>query len=105
MLVGLISRTRLGGAGSASRPPFMAMYFRLENGVIRSVRFRAFGCGLVIAAGSGVTEIIVNRGIEDCVELGEEDIARVLGGLPPEKRWCAAFALTAMRPRSGCDSR
>lgn len=86
-----------GRAGAADRPPSLAMCFRIEGNVVRDVRFTARGCGLTIAAGSALSEIVLNRPIAECLAIKQETIIHALGGLPPEKRWCATFALTAMR--------
>ena len=87
----------VGMAGHRRRPPFMVMHFRLRDGVVAEVRYQTFGCVPAIAAGSALTEMIAGRRIDECLALGEKDVDEALGGLPPERAYCAGLAISAMR--------
>ena len=96
--VGWIENSDAAAAtGAPGRPPFMSMSFRLAGGIVREVRYRTFGCGPAIAAGSALTEMLRGRTVNQCLEITEEQLAAVLCGMPHDKRWCLALALTTMR--------
>jgi nitrogen fixation NifU-like protein len=83
--------------GAPGRPPFMCMSFRLSDGCVQEVRYRSFGCGPAIAAGSVLTEMITGRAVRDCMEITEEQVSDALGGVPHEKKWSVRLALETMR--------
>ena len=87
----------VGVGGHPRRPPFMVMHFRLRDGVVAEGRFQTFGCVPAIAAGSALTEMIAGRTIGECLALSEKDVDEALGGLPPERAYCAGLAISAMR--------
>lgn len=87
----------VGMSGNPRRPPFMVMHFRLREGMVAEVRFQTFGCVPAIAAGSALTEMVAGRKIDECLALTEEDVDRALGGLPPQRAYCAGLAVSAMR--------
>ena len=85
----------VGQSGSPGRPPFMIMHFRLDGGVVKEVRFKTFGCGPAIAAGSLLSEMITNRNIAECLAVTEQQLIDALA-LPADKTWCAKLALTTV---------
>lgn len=70
----------------------MELYLRVENGVIQRARYKIFGCEAAIAAGSILTEMLTGRTVEEARGITDKDVARALGGLPPEKIHCSILA-------------
>lgn len=87
----------VGASGTPGRPPFMVMHFRLRGGLVEKVRYQTFGCVPAIAAGSALTEMIAGRAVGECLALTDRDVDEALGGLPPERAYCAGLAIAAMR--------
>jgi len=83
--------------GSPGSPPFMATYLQVEDGRLAEARYRTFGRGPAIAVGSLLTEMIAGRRIDDRLTLTDQDLTEALGGLPPEKTWCAGVAISPLR--------
>jgi NifU-like protein involved in Fe-S cluster formation len=52
---------RTGRVGAVGQGPFFLLYLRVDGGTIREAKFQTHGCGLTIASGSMLTELIVNR--------------------------------------------
>ena len=98
----------IGVSGHPRRPPFMVMHFRLREGVVAEICFQTFGCVPAIAAGSALTEMVAGHRIDECLALTEKDVDEALGGLPPERAYCARLAISAMRdalaPKAECGS-
>jgi NifU-like protein involved in Fe-S cluster formation len=84
-------------AGSSESPPFMVMKIRTDKGVARAVSFRTFGCGVSIACGSVLGELVKGRFLADCGAISTADLVDALDGIPEEKRWCADLAVQALR--------
>jgi nitrogen fixation NifU-like protein len=84
----------------------MRLDLQISGERITDCRFLTRGCAAAIAASSAVTEMIKGNTLAAALAIREEDIARALGGLPPEKLHCSvlghqaiAAALTDYRSR------
>lgn len=82
--------------GAAGRPPFMTMSFRIRDNIIKAVRYRTFGCAPAIAAGSVLTEMIVDRSISECLNISEQQLSETLGNPPKDKNY-VNLAISTMR--------
>jgi nitrogen fixation protein NifU and related proteins len=73
---------RVGIAGTPGLGPYVAFYLRLAGDVISEARFQTHGCGVSIACGSMLTEMITGRAAGDCLELTPEHLAEWRGSDP-----------------------
>ena len=51
----------VGLAGTPGRGQFLAIYLRVKDGVVDEASYQCNGCGVTIAVGSMLTEMIRNR--------------------------------------------
>jgi len=58
--------------------------------------FTTFGCGYLIAACSVLTELASGKEREACLHISATEILDALGGMPPEKEFCAQLAVDAL---------
>ena len=85
-------------AGSPACGDVISIYLRVVRGdVIEEARFESYGCAANIAAASILTEMVKGKSLRDAWEIGWEDIADRLGGLPPVKRHCSILAVGGLR--------
>jgi len=80
------------GVGEVGNPvcgDMMTFYVKIENGVLTDVRFKTFGCGAAIAVSSMVADMAIGRTIAEALKITNADVARELGGLPPNKLHCS----------------
>lgn len=87
----------VGQAGTLGQGPFMVLALRLDGDRVAEARYRTVGCGVSIASGSALTELIVGRSTAECVALTPEDIIAALDGVPPDKLHGPALAIAALR--------
>ncbi len=88
------------GIGTAGNPvcgDIMEISIRIEDEVIKDIRFRTFGCGAAIATSSMVTELVKNKTIDEALAVSNRAVAEALGGLPPVKMHCSVLAEEALR--------
>ncbi|EJT97654.1 hypothetical protein DACRYDRAFT_25018 [Dacryopinax primogenitus] len=67
-----------------------------DEGIIKDVKFKTFGCGSAIASSSFVTEHIKGLSLEQAGQVKNTEIAKELS-LPPVKLHCSMLAEDAIR--------
>ena len=75
----------------------MRMYLKIENGIIKDVKFLTFGCGAAIATSSMATELIKGKSIDEALKLTNKAVVEALDGLPPIKVHCSVLAEQAVK--------
>ncbi len=87
------------GVGRVGNPvcgDLMEIQIKVENDILKDVKFRTFGCGSAIATSSMITELARGRTIEEALKITRSDVADELGGLPPIKMHCSNLAADAL---------
>ena len=87
------------GVGEVGNPvcgDMMKFYIKVENNIIKDVKFKTFGCGAAIAVSSMVSEMAMGKTIEEALALTNEAVAKELGGLPPNKMNCSNLGADAL---------
>ena len=69
---------------------------RIDDGVIRSIRFRAKGCVPSMACGSALCKLAEGRTTELANELTREQLIEELGGVPQASQHAIQLALDAL---------
>lgn len=87
----------VGTVGNPSCGDIMKMYIKVENGIIKDVKFQTFGCGAAIATSSITTEMAIGKTLDEALKLTRGEIADELGGLPPIKMHCSNLAADALK--------
>jgi len=86
----------VGEVGNAKCGDIMRIYLKVEDNIIKDVKFKTFGCGAAIATSSMVTEMVMGKTLEEALEISNQAVAEALGGLPPAKMHCSNLAADAL---------
>ena len=86
----------VGEVGNAKCGDIMKIYLKVEDNIIKDVKFKTFGCGSAIASSSMATELIKGKSIDEAWELTNKAVAEALDGLPPIKMHCSVLAEEAI---------
>ena len=86
----------VGEVGNASCGDIMKIFLKVEDNVIKDIKFKTFGCGAAIATSSMVTEMAIGKTLEEAMELSNAAVADALDGLPPAKLHCSNLAADAL---------
>lgn len=82
----------IGEAGDPNCGDIMKIYIKVEDNIINSVKFKAFGCGSAIASSSIATELIKGKTTEEAWKLTNKSVIEALEGLPALKEHCSVLA-------------
>ena len=86
----------VGEVGNAKCGDIMKIYLKVEDNIIKDVKFKTFGCGSAIASSSMATELIKGKTIDEAWDLSNKAVAEALDGLPPVKMHCSVLAEEAI---------
>ena len=86
----------IGQVGNPVCGDMMEIQLKVEDNIIKDIKFRTFGCASAIATSSMVTEMAKGMTLEDALEITRSDVADDLGGLPQVKMHCSNLAADAL---------
>lgn len=87
----------IGEVGNAKCGDIMKIYLKIEDNIVKDVKFETFGCGSAIASSSMATELIKGKPLEEVEELTNKAVAEALDGLPAHKLHCSVLAEEAIK--------
>ncbi|MGD8564834.1 MAG: iron-sulfur cluster assembly scaffold protein [Candidatus Bathyarchaeota archaeon] len=90
--VGLVKDPSVHATYTGSCGDTMEIFLKIESNKIRKAKFLAMGCVGAFSSGSGLTEMIKGKTLEEANKITEEDIINFLGGVPKEKLDCVGLA-------------
>ena len=94
---GIEDANGVGEVGNARCGDIMKMYLKIEDGIIKDVKFKTFGCGAAIATSSMATEMIKGKPLDEALKLTNQAVVEALDGLPAVKIHCSVLAEQAVK--------
>ncbi len=75
------------------------IHIKFEDGKVKDIRFNGKGCAISQASASMLTEIVMNKSIDEVKRIGKEDILTNLGltNLGPARIKCALLSLKTFK--------
>ncbi len=70
---------------------------RIEQGMIRDVKFKCMGCAVAIACSSVATEMVLGKSVKEAAQISEQAVSDALGSIPDYKMRCSNLAPEAIR--------
>ncbi len=87
----------VGTVGNAKCGDIMKIYMKIEDDIIKDVKFKTFGCGAAVATSSMATELVKGKKVEEALKLTNKAVVEALEGLPPVKIHCSVLAEDAIK--------
>lgn len=95
--VGLIEDAdAVGEVGNSVCGDIIRLYIKVEDNIIKDVKFKTFGCGAAIATSSMVTELVKGKKLDEALKISNKTVADALDGLPAPKMHCSNLAADAL---------
>ena len=83
----------VGTVGNAKCGDIMRIFLDVDDdGIIRDVKFKTFGCGAAVATSSMATEMIKGKTVQEALQVTNKAVMEALDGLPPVKIHCSVLA-------------
>ena len=87
----------VGTVGNAKCGDIMRIFLDIDDdGIIRDVKFKTFGCGAAVATSSMATELVKGKSINEALKITNKAVMEALDGLPPVKVHCSLLAEEAI---------
>jgi len=86
----------IGKVGNIRCGDLMNLYIKVENNIIKNIKFETFGCVAAIATSSIVTDLVKGKTISQALKVDNEDVVKALGGLPMIKIHCSLLVIDAL---------
>jgi nitrogen fixation protein NifU and related proteins len=87
----------VGQEGNPVCGDVMKIYLKIENNVIKDIKFETLGCAAAIAVSSDLTDMVKGKTLEEALKITKDDVVKDLGGLPPVKVHCSMLGVDALR--------
>ncbi|MBP7330971.1 MAG: NifU-like protein [Firmicutes bacterium ADurb.Bin373] len=86
----------IGEVGNSTCGDITKIYLKIEDNIIKDIKFKTFGCAAAVASSSMLTEMAKGKTIEEALIITDRMVAEELDGLPPQKLHCSNMAAQAM---------
>jgi NifU-like protein involved in Fe-S cluster formation len=86
-----------GKAGDPSCSDVVELQIYFQDNRIKNAKFKVFGCPAAVATADVFIERIKGKTINEALNITEEDITGMLGGLPAESHHCVHLPMEAFR--------
>ena len=75
----------------------MAIWLKVDDGIISDASFTTDGCTTTIASGSMITEMAKGKTVGQAQEIGQRDVLDALQNLPEDSQHCALLAANTLK--------
>ena len=72
------------------------LYLKIEGDKIVDVRYKVFGCAAAIATTSMLTELVLNKDLDDALAITDDDVIEAAGGIPSRKAHCSLLGVVGL---------
>jgi NifU-like protein involved in Fe-S cluster formation len=85
------------GIATSENGGMIAIWIKIEKGVVTTAAFTSDGETPTVAAGSIVTEMVKDVTVAQAQKLGQQEVLDALGGLPKDSQYGASLAVEALK--------
>lgn len=87
----------IGEIGDPECGDHLKVYVRIEDDIVRDIRFQIKGCPAAIACASAMTELVMGKPVCEAMLVSDDQIIEHIDGLPEFKIHCSALGASGFR--------
>ena len=87
----------IGEIGDPECGDHLKVYIKIENNLVKDVKFLVKGCPAAIACASAMTELVIGKPLHEALIITDDDIIDSIDGLPEFKIHCSALGGSGFR--------
>ncbi len=87
----------IGEIGDPDCGDFLRVFIKIDDNIIKDVKYQIRGCPASIACASAMTEMAIGKDLDEAMMITDDDIVNELDGLPEFKIHCSALAATGLQ--------
>jgi nitrogen fixation NifU-like protein len=72
------------------------LYLRIEGDKIVDIRYKVFGCAAAIATTSILSELVINKDLDDALAITDDDVIEAAEGIPARKAHCSLLGVVGL---------
>ena len=72
------------------------LYLTIEGDKIADIRYKVFGCAAAIATTSILSELVINKDLDDALAITDDDVIEAAGGIPARKAHCSLLGVVGL---------
>jgi len=81
----------IGAIGDPDCGDHLKVYIKIENDMVKDIKFQIKGCPAAVACASAMTELVMGKTIQEAMLVSDDQIIEYIDGLPEFKIHCSAL--------------
>jgi len=87
----------VGEVGNIKCGDVMKMFLKVENNVIKDIKFQTYGCIAAIASSDVMCELALGKTLDEASKITFKDVIKELDDLPQIKFHCSVLGTAALK--------
>jgi nitrogen fixation protein NifU and related proteins len=88
----------VGEVGNVKCGDIMKVFIKVDNGIIKKIKFKTYGCIAAIASSDYLCELAEGKTLEEAKKITSQDVVDIMGGdVPVIKIHCSVLAQDALK--------
>lgn len=87
----------IGEIGDPECGDHLKVYVRIEDDIVKDIKFQIKGCPAAIACASAMTELVMGKPVGEAMLVSDDQIIEHIDGLPEFKVHCSALGASGFR--------
>ena len=87
----------VGEVGNMKCGDVMKMFLKVEDGVIKDIKFQTYGCIAAIASSDAMCELSLGKTLDDALKITFKEVIKQLDDLPQIKFHCSVLGTAALK--------
>lgn len=87
----------IGAVGDPDCGDHLKVYLKVENDMVKDIKYQIKGCPAAVACASAMTELVMGKPIQEAMLVSDDQIIEHIDGLPEFKIHCSALGAAGFR--------